>query len=211
MNNRSITQQNNKNLNSIINFQSEEKYIIDNVDKLLKDQNGCRILQKKLDEKSIEFMTLFYEKIKFNISSIINNQFGNYLMQKFIECSLAVDISFLNNLIDNIKGFLLGHSNDPYGSRVIQKLLDLMITKQIPNSTHIVDTLMEFGKSQMFSLISDTNGNHVFQKIYVLSRKYGVITIFEEVMKHIVEVAKLKQGASVIHKMLEFVGDASKV
>ena len=219
INNRSISQYGNKNLNSIMNFQSEEKYIIDNVDKLLTDQNGCRILQKKLDEKNKEFMLLFYEKIKFKLSSIINNQFGNYLMQKFIECCLMVDINYLVNLIDNIKGSLLIHSNDPYGSRVIQKLLDLINCNNKTNyfslfqqgsGYKIIETLFEFAKNQIFSLIIDTNGNHVFQKILILTKKFNVNSLFDEVKRNIIDIAKMKQGACVIQKALEIGNDNIK-
>jgi hypothetical protein len=237
VNNRSISQMNNMNLNCIMNYQSEEKYILDNIDKLLTDQNGCRILQKKLDEKNKEFMYLFFETIKNKLSFIINNQFGNYLMQKFIECSLLIDVSYLTSLISLIKNNLLEHANDPYGSRVIQKLLDLLnsnsnnsnstnITNKIYaqssqslsticqfSSQHqvIIDTLIDFARINILSLIIDTNGNHVLQKILMLSKKYGSSVVIDEVIKHAIEIAKMKQGASVIQKALEVGLDMHKV
>jgi len=45
-----------------INY-NDEKNIIDNLLLLIKDQNGCRIIQKKLEEKNPEFMMKFYERV----------------------------------------------------------------------------------------------------------------------------------------------------
>lgn len=42
---------------------NDEKNIIDNLLILIKDQNGCRILQKKLEEKNHDFMIKFFEKV----------------------------------------------------------------------------------------------------------------------------------------------------
>jgi hypothetical protein len=42
---------------------NDDKNIIDNLLMLIKDQNGCRIIQKKLEEKTPEFMLKFFEKV----------------------------------------------------------------------------------------------------------------------------------------------------
>ena len=48
------------------NFRSEDsdvKMIIDHIYLYIRDQNGCRILQKKIEEKNHEFLSKFYEKV----------------------------------------------------------------------------------------------------------------------------------------------------
>ena len=289
-----------------INFQSEELYILENVDKLLKDQKGCRILQKKLEEMNTDFLNRFYDKIKFKVSEVINNQFGNFVIQKFLECCLCVEYNLLGSFINDIKTNFLIHSIDPYGSRAIQKLLELLTnsyskiflnknntnkidfnaketikqnlfiknnsqanlktfnyagsfpnnyysTNQINNSfsnrisknendqyaltnsevsissftaekvnievktlnitdviSEIIETFSEFCKHNIFNLIGDTNGNHVLQKIYLLSRKHNLMNLHEELLKNISEISKLKQGASVINRMIEISNDSLK-
>lgn len=42
---------------------NDEKNIIDNLLILIKDQNGCKIIQKKLEEKNPEFMMKFFERV----------------------------------------------------------------------------------------------------------------------------------------------------
>ena len=147
INNRSISQMNNYNLNNLFNYQSEEAYLLENVDKLIKDQSGCRILQKKLNEKNSDFLILFYEKIKDKIPDLINGQFGNYLIQKFAECCLFRNIKLMEDMLQCIKDNLLNHSIDPYGSRVIQKILELM------NKEDFKSTILEKAS------INSTNNN----------------------------------------------------
>lgn len=52
-----------------INF-NDEKNIIDNLFIIIKDQNGCKLIQKKLEEKVPEFLTKFFEKVKLYIKSL---------------------------------------------------------------------------------------------------------------------------------------------
>jgi hypothetical protein len=44
----------------------DDKAILDNIFILMKDQNGCRMLQRKFEEKHSEFFAKFYEKVFFN-------------------------------------------------------------------------------------------------------------------------------------------------
>lgn len=43
---------------------NDDKSIIDNLLILIKDQNGCRLIQKKLEEKNPEFLMKFYDRVK---------------------------------------------------------------------------------------------------------------------------------------------------
>lgn len=54
---------------------------------MIKNQNDSKSIQKKIEEKSSEFTVKLYEQIKYNLLDIINNQYGNYVIQKLIEHS----------------------------------------------------------------------------------------------------------------------------
>ena len=43
---------------------SDDKNILENLLIFIKDQNGCKILQKKLEEKNYDFNIKFFEKVK---------------------------------------------------------------------------------------------------------------------------------------------------
>lgn len=53
----------NQKLQFKINF-NDDKNIIDNLIILIKDQNGCKLIQKKIEEKNTEFLNKFFEKVK---------------------------------------------------------------------------------------------------------------------------------------------------
>jgi len=55
------------NLNSN-NFRpiNNDMVLVENVFLYIRDQNGCRILQKKIEEKNKEFLFKFYEKVTEN-------------------------------------------------------------------------------------------------------------------------------------------------
>lgn len=202
INNRSISQINNKNLSNLMSVQSEELYIVENVDKLLKDQNGCRILQKKLDEKNSEFIYVFYERVKDKISDIINNQFGNYLIQKFVECCISTSIHLLENFIDKIKSALLSHSNDPYGSRVIQKTVEMLTNRTISQVKETYKNSQSKEEKKLNNNINDLKEN----LIESLNRKESKDTVKENTKEHL-EVETINRKKSNVVEIVELKDD----
>ena len=56
--------QNQKHLNNLYNSEEiEKKILLDQIYLYFRDQNGCRILQKNIEEKNQDFLTIFYEKV----------------------------------------------------------------------------------------------------------------------------------------------------
>jgi hypothetical protein len=54
-----------------------------------KDQSGCRFLQKKIEEEGASFHNAIYSKIAEHTVELMNDSFGNYLIQKLLD--------FINN------------------------------------------------------------------------------------------------------------------
>jgi len=52
---------------------------------LAKDQNGCRFLQRKVDEGSFEDMCIVFEGIIGSVVELMVDSFGNYLVQKLLD------------------------------------------------------------------------------------------------------------------------------
>ena len=50
-------------LNSNFRPLNEEHFLIEKLFMYIRDQNGCRIIQKKIEEKNREFLNKFYEKV----------------------------------------------------------------------------------------------------------------------------------------------------
>jgi hypothetical protein len=140
---------------------------------------------------------------------IINDQFGNYVFQKFIECCdkllITKIIEKVNYNLMKIKNSLYIISTNTHGTRVLQKILDL-----ITNESDY-DVLKDFFLKNFYNLFTDNNGNHVIQKVINSYPKQKNQFVMEEVTKFCVDISKLKLGGCIIQKALENSSEHQKV
>lgn len=193
------------------NFHIDDKYLLDNVLILLKDQNGCRIAQKKLEERAtdFEFVQNFYNKIESNLIDIINNQFGNYVVQKYFEI-IHQDNSSVSRIFEKIRFNIFEISIHQYGTRFFQKALELLISNYNESET-TNSVLKELIEKHMMDLIVDTNGNHVFQKILLLYPKNKNQFLYDKVTNNAIAIAKVKQGGCTIQRAFDYSNTSQRV
>jgi hypothetical protein len=53
------------------NSLNNDNGMLDNLALFIKDQNGCRMIQKKFEERNLNFMARFFEKVKLKINNSI--------------------------------------------------------------------------------------------------------------------------------------------
>ena len=160
MNQKNINGKNNHN-----KMKNNEKYIL-----MIKSQKGSKAIQKKIEEKHNEFTSGLYEQIKNNLFEIINDQYGNYVMQKFADnCDKKILSLMLkklycgtNNTDNNFKNYLYEISINPYGTRALQKILENLGNSMTEEDINII---LKFTKGNIYQMIKDINGNHVIQSI----------------------------------------------
>jgi hypothetical protein len=180
----------------------EDRSMIDNLLLLIKDQHGCRMIQKKLEEKNPDFMLRFLDKIKNNLLEIICDQFGNYVVQKYVEsCSDKIIIS---QILEKLRPKLFQISINSYGTRGFQRLLDFISTEAD------FAIVKEFLVKNVYNLIQDVNGNHVIQKILQIYPQDKNSFIIKEIIQNIIETCQLKQGGCIFTKSLEKANDENK-
>ena len=211
--NKSNIKKSQKNVNK--NFKNKEK--VKNYNEklilMIKSQNGSKSIQKKIEEKSKEFTTKFYEQIRNNLFEIINDQYGNYVMQKFVEhCDkkiislLLKNLYYTSNFENNSKNLLYEISINPYGTRALQKMLDNLSPAISEEDTNII---LKFCQNNVYSMIKDINGNHVIQSIIENIKNKDYLTpIYKEVCDNIVNILKTKSGSCcVFPKILNNIND----
>ena len=96
----------------------EDKYILDNLTIFLKEQNKCRIVQEKLEEKKNDpdFIAKFFHNIENVLFDIINHQFGNYVIQKFFDIMInQKNKTLITSFFAKIQNELFKISVNSYG------------------------------------------------------------------------------------------------
>lgn len=94
-----------------------------------RDQQGCRLLQKKLEEKDPEVINIIFTEIYDHIDELMTDPFGNYLCQKLLEhCS--DDQRYL--IVRSVAPHLVSISKNMHGTRAVQKMIEsLSSTAQV--------------------------------------------------------------------------------
>ena len=147
---------------------------------IARDQVGSRFIQKIYEkncsdpESKVEDII---DEIKNDAMTIMQDVFGNYVIQKILDCGTE---SHIQTLFDEIKGNILIMSKHIYGCRVVQRFIEILKEEdQKLILAELNDHVME--------CIYDQYGNHVIQKI--LKEEYSEHKV-EFIQKHIDENCK---------------------
>ena len=213
-NNINFDKYNNNKYNTINNYRNNmynmrtkmkddiNKSYNDNLKLMLKDQKSSKYIQKKIEEKSPEFLFKLYEQMKNNLFDIMTDQYGNYVIQKFVEnCDKKLISKMLQKLSQNINNkTLYDISINNYGTRPVQKMLENLPSNISQQDINIV---LNIAKGNVLNLIKDINGNRVFQSIIQNIKNKEVLSpIYKEMNENLLEIIKTKSGCCVFAKVL---------
>ena len=174
----------------------------DNLKLMMKNQKGSKYIQKKIEEKSPEFLYKLYEQIKNNLFDIMTNQYGNYVIQKFVEnCDKKLISNMMKILSQNANGKMLYEiSINNYGTRPLQKMIEYLSNNM---SQQDINLILNFTKGNALNLIKDINGNRIIQCIIQnIKNKEFLSPLYKEINENIVEILKTKSGCCVFSKIL---------
>ena len=176
----------------------------------LQDQLYCRQIQSKLEKnvKNPKYCEDFYETIKPRLIEIIEHQFGNYVMQKFLEVLLSQgNKKIFEGIFLDINEKLFSICINNYGTRVIQKTLEKLdkgiYSKVETEKLNSVFQIMI--ERHLYDLCCDKNGNHVYQKLLkIFPKENGKNNfLYDELIKISYEVSIIQQGATLLSVALE--------
>ncbi|KAI8355122.1 armadillo-type protein [Choanephora cucurbitarum] len=159
---------------------------------LCKDQNGCRFLQRQIEQDK-GHLDLVFDEILGHFIELMTDPFGNYLCQKIIEYSDDVQ---RHTIVKTVAPDLVHITLNVHGTRAAQKLIECLST---PEQIHIVVIAL---RPHVVPLIKDLNGNHVIQKcLSCLSSDNQFI--YDVVCQHCIEVASHKHGCCVLQRCFD--------
>ncbi|RZR92486.1 hypothetical protein BHM03_00020796 [Ensete ventricosum] len=176
--------------------------VIGQIHKLAKDQNGCRFLQKIFDEGNYEDIFKIFVEIIDHVVELMTDTFGNYLIQKLIKVCNEGQITKIICKISDRDGKLFQISCNQHGTRVIQKIIEIIKTQE--QYSLIVSTLRPY----IVSLIKNNNGSHVAQCClqhlpdeHKEARNFYLL-LFEAVVANCIELARDRHGCCVLQKCI---------
>jgi len=150
------------------NREQINKIILDNFTKLIFDSNGICVLKKFINgNMSEDVKSLFLAKICESPLEIIQNPFGNYIVQYIIE---EWGLNSCGDIVKIIIPNIISLSMQKFSSNVVEKIFDIA---DIILRKKMIKELFSTGK--ISSLLKNKYGNYVLQKaIQVMSTEEKV-------------------------------------
>lgn len=103
--------------------------IYDNVVEFAGDQHGSRFIQQKLETANSEVKERIFKELEPNSLQLMQDVFGNYVIQKFFEHG---DQTQKKILAGKMKGHVMTLANQMYACRVVQKVWEWHLSIQSP-------------------------------------------------------------------------------
>ena len=177
-------------LSSFIDLANLKNFEIIN---LSKDQNGCRMLQKKIDNDVNYNLPIIFNAIYTNSTNLMIDPFGNYLIQKLIiNCNDDQISLILMEISNNLKTI----ATNLHGTRALQKLIGCL------NTINHHDLLSFAIKPIIVDLIHDINGNHVIQKIISHYNNNDLNFLIDLIILNLFKISTHKHGCCILQKIL---------
>ena len=184
--------------------QNETEEFLKNVLNHIKDQQGCRFIQKKISENP-EISNRLFDVLYSNIMTMSKDLFGNYVIQKILE---NVKPNYLVKFIELISQDFINLSISIYGTRVVQKILEIVSKSNYTSDKEIYNqcfqTINNYITKSIVELSSNNNSSHIIIK-YINEIKYPQNDLlYKEVYNNFVPLCKNKHGCCVIQKCIDF-------
>ena len=138
------------------------------------DQNGCRFIQKKIENEP-EIGNDVFDSLEKDLLTLSCGSFGNYLLQKLL---CVIDSERVGRFVDIVIPFFVKVAVSSHGTRVIQKLLDI-----IRNNNEMILKITNVLNTNLLEITMDANSNHIIQK-YVSVIPFPMnATVYENIIK----------------------------
>lgn len=197
-----------KNLSSSSSSTPEPYYefdqLIGKIYMVSKDQQGCRFLQRKLEERDPQAIQIIFSEVFDHITELMTDPFGNYLCQKLLEfCNEEQRFK----IVEKVSPHLVSIAKNMHGTRAVQKLIECL---KAPQQIELIKRALS---NHVVELIQDLNGNHVIQRcLNRLSSKDNQF-IYDAVTKgdNCVQVATHRHGCCVLQRCIDHASDNQKM
>eukprot|EP00127_Corallochytrium_limacisporum_P004506 Clim_evm6s166 gene=Clim_evmTU6s166 len=167
------------------------------------DQQGCRFLQRKLDEGDPENFRLIYAEVKDHLPQLMVDPFGNYLCQRLLDHSNTKERA---EIVHAIRHEIVPMSLNMHGTRALQKLIEQIDLCDTESRKVLIDEL----KTDVVKLVINPSGNHVIQRCLQALTPEEAQFIFDAVANKCREVATHRHGCCVLQRCIDRASPAQR-
>ena len=177
-----------------------EEHICNNIQNIYVTREGSNLLKKYFDiinkesnnMKNYDKLIFFINAINNNLSLIITDQFGNYVIRHII---LNLNYNINNVIIQNIIKNIVYYSNQKYSSNVVENCMDNNYVKEY--------ILNELTKQYIFNnIFLNEYGNYVIQKAISLADDEKKDIFFKYIIQVTRQLQTLPFGSKLLSKLL---------
>lgn len=160
---------------------------------LSKYQQGCRFLQKKLDEKNPTNTNIILKELSDHMVELMTDPFGNYLFTKLIE---NCDPQQREKVVDRILPEIVQTTSDMYGTQSLQKIMPFLNETQIQSVVSLLN-------QNPIGLIKHNKANYLIQ--YCLDHLSPTHNqwIYDAVTDSMEEVARDRVGCVIVKRCID--------
>ena len=160
---------------------------------LTSSKKGCHFLKSCIDTFKYEKLFPIIKSIEMNLTSIITNQYGNYVIQSVLEMK---DVSIKQGVFELVKQNLAFLANQKYSSNVIEKCLD--------SNEYVANAFMEqILQGDTFErMLLGNFGNYVAQKVLAKADDNVKDVLFTKVVMCIPQLQQMPFGQKLLSKLL---------
>ena len=156
---------------------------------------GCCVIQKALLYGSEMQKKSIIKNILVNTSSLISNQFGNYVYQCLI--SIADD-NLMQKIYSTISEDIIYLSESKYSSNVVEKIFD----KPNKNLLNQIAGITLQQNSTIVELACNQYGNYIIQKILVsITDEFLISKILSNIFDNSYRIQKISFGKKFLEKL----------
>lgn len=160
-----------------------------------REQYGCRYLQMMIEKSPSVAKDLIFNQVLNDLKSIVNDRFGNYLIQKLI---MILEYEDFLKMIEELSDNLILTACNFYGTRVIQHLLSVLRPYCDLYRSIFMNIIKIFHR-----LCIDPYGTHIIGKIMALAEEEEMKILIEITLLKLDSLSSDKFGCCIIQKLLE--------
>jgi len=168
--------------------------------KLCRQQVGCRLLQR-LVEEDIPSRAIIFEEIFVHLNTLVTDPFAHHLVLRVLDFVTQPD---REKILVQLKDDLVAISLNVHGTRVVQKLLECM--EHAEEFRYVSDAFQQF----VITLAKDVYGMHVVLRCLhrIPAESEPDVPnngfIFQQIVSNIVSVATHKHGCCVVQWCIDY-------